>query len=106
MTTRVLYLEQGDCRQASRLIDDPKLSPPLRLWVEAELGGLIRVGLIAVSSRTETAVELRYSQSHSFWATKDDIRWFIEQLPAALAFAEEKEPLGQDPDELRGEQLP
>src|SRR5262245_57358714 len=86
--TRIRFQDEGDTREASKLIDDPKLNPPLRLWIEAEQGGLIRIGAIAVSSRSETAEEVRRSQGHSFWATKEDVRWFIEQLPAALAFAE------------------
>lgn len=86
--TRVRDIEQGETREFSRLIDDPLLDPPLRLWIEASRNDLTRVGIVAVTSRNETAEEKRGGQ-RIFWCTRDDLRWFIEQLPLALAFLEE-----------------
>jgi hypothetical protein len=87
MKTRIRYIDSGDCREASCLIDDPKLDPPLRMWIEAERNGLLRIGLVAVTSRSESAEEQR-GRHGTFWLTRDDVRWFIEQLPAALAYVE------------------
>lgn len=86
--TRIRYLENGAALELSRAIPDPLLDPPMRLLIEADREGLTLVGVIPVTSPTDGAEELRGGNARVFWCTKEDLRWFIEQLPRALAFLE------------------